>query len=319
MSRSVTSAPPSGRNATPPRHPQALGQHRGDQLAGRARCRRRGGDAVGVGKLGGSPAWSGSGSPKLHAGQREQRGRRRGHPSGGHGTGRGDGTSAGAHAGKGNRAGCVLDDHVRSGAASRAAGSSARGWATRPLSRAGRRRPGRGAQRPSRSGRRRRPKSAEPRERSERQELSAQIIARVKVWIPHEQGRALLGEVPDGVTVEVCADIDDLPSDPAGVRFWVPPFLSGRRPDRRWWPSSPTCGWCSCSRPGRTSGSAGCPIASRCATRAACTTRSTAEWVVAADPGLPAGVPRVRAGAGAPGAGRTRSTRRPTSWPASGC
>ena len=46
------------------------------------------------------------------------------------------------------------------------------------------------------------------------------------VWIAHEQGRALLGEVPGGVEIEVCEDIRSLPSDPAAVRFWVPPFAS---------------------------------------------------------------------------------------------
>jgi phosphoglycerate dehydrogenase-like enzyme len=48
----------------------------------------------------------------------------------------------------------------------------------------------------------------------------------VKVWIPHPEGRELLGEVPDGVTVEIAPAPDDLPSEPDGVRFWVPPFLS---------------------------------------------------------------------------------------------
>jgi phosphoglycerate dehydrogenase-like enzyme len=48
----------------------------------------------------------------------------------------------------------------------------------------------------------------------------------VKAWIAHEQGLALLGEPPAGVTLEVCADVDAPPSDPAGVEFWVPPFLS---------------------------------------------------------------------------------------------
>lgn len=48
----------------------------------------------------------------------------------------------------------------------------------------------------------------------------------MKVWISHEQGRQLIGEVPGGVTVEVAAAPDALPSDPAGVRFWVPPFLA---------------------------------------------------------------------------------------------
>ncbi len=48
----------------------------------------------------------------------------------------------------------------------------------------------------------------------------------MKVWIPHEQGRELLGEVPDGVTLEVAPTPDKLPSDPADVEFWVPPFLA---------------------------------------------------------------------------------------------
>lgn len=48
----------------------------------------------------------------------------------------------------------------------------------------------------------------------------------VKVWIPHEQGRPLLGEVPNGVVVEIAPTTDDFPSDPVGVRFWVPPFLA---------------------------------------------------------------------------------------------
>ncbi|WP_088997908.1 2-hydroxyacid dehydrogenase [Micromonospora echinaurantiaca] len=49
----------------------------------------------------------------------------------------------------------------------------------------------------------------------------------MKVWIPHEAGRALLGEPPPGVTVEVAEDPTRLPSEVAGVRFWVPPFLAG--------------------------------------------------------------------------------------------
>lgn len=48
----------------------------------------------------------------------------------------------------------------------------------------------------------------------------------MKVWIPHEQGLELIGEVPDGVTVEVAPQPDALPSDPGDVRFWVPPFLA---------------------------------------------------------------------------------------------
>jgi phosphoglycerate dehydrogenase-like enzyme len=48
----------------------------------------------------------------------------------------------------------------------------------------------------------------------------------VKVWIPHEQGVALLGDLPSGITVEVAPTSDNLPSEPAGVPFWVPPFLA---------------------------------------------------------------------------------------------
>ncbi|HEX7746800.1 MAG TPA: 2-hydroxyacid dehydrogenase [Micromonosporaceae bacterium] len=46
------------------------------------------------------------------------------------------------------------------------------------------------------------------------------------MWIPHEEGRALMGDLPAGSTVEVAPAPDRLPSDPAGVRFWVPPFLA---------------------------------------------------------------------------------------------
>ncbi|PZG10114.1 phosphoglycerate dehydrogenase [Micromonospora craterilacus] len=49
----------------------------------------------------------------------------------------------------------------------------------------------------------------------------------MKVWIPHEVGHTLLGELPAEVTVETMADPTNLPSPVAGVRFWVPPFLSG--------------------------------------------------------------------------------------------
>ena len=49
----------------------------------------------------------------------------------------------------------------------------------------------------------------------------------MKVWIPHRAGHALLGEPPAGVTVELMEDPDGLPSAPADVRFWVPPFLAG--------------------------------------------------------------------------------------------
>ncbi|MBX7268565.1 2-hydroxyacid dehydrogenase [Micromonospora sp. Llam7] len=49
----------------------------------------------------------------------------------------------------------------------------------------------------------------------------------MKVWIPHEAGHALLGELPPEVTVETIDDPARLPSPVAGVRFWVPPFLAG--------------------------------------------------------------------------------------------
>ncbi|WP_326560550.1 2-hydroxyacid dehydrogenase [Micromonospora sp. NBC_01796] len=48
----------------------------------------------------------------------------------------------------------------------------------------------------------------------------------MKAWIPHEHGRSMLGELPDGVRVEIAPDPDRLPSDPSGVQFWVPPFLA---------------------------------------------------------------------------------------------
>lgn len=49
----------------------------------------------------------------------------------------------------------------------------------------------------------------------------------MKVWIPHRAGLALLDDLPPGVTVELLEDPARLPSSPAGVRFWVPPFLAG--------------------------------------------------------------------------------------------
>ncbi|GGK98791.1 2-hydroxyacid dehydrogenase [Mangrovihabitans endophyticus] len=48
----------------------------------------------------------------------------------------------------------------------------------------------------------------------------------MKVWIAHEEGRNLLGGLPDDVQLEVCTDAISLPSDPADVGFWVPPFVS---------------------------------------------------------------------------------------------
>jgi phosphoglycerate dehydrogenase-like enzyme len=51
----------------------------------------------------------------------------------------------------------------------------------------------------------------------------------VKVWIPHADGLDLLGELPPEARVEVYPGGDDVPSDPADVEFWVPPFLSDAR------------------------------------------------------------------------------------------
>ncbi|MFI7079928.1 2-hydroxyacid dehydrogenase [Micromonospora sp. NPDC049903] len=51
----------------------------------------------------------------------------------------------------------------------------------------------------------------------------------MKVWIPHESGHALLGELPPQITVETMEDPARPPSSVAGVRFWVPPFLATRK------------------------------------------------------------------------------------------
>lgn len=61
----------------------------------------------------------------------------------------------------------------------------------------------------------------------------------VKAWIPYPApaqlfGDRFLGDLP--VTLELCPSPDEMPSDPAGVEFWVPPFLSAgpvvRMPER---------------------------------------------------------------------------------------
>lgn len=51
----------------------------------------------------------------------------------------------------------------------------------------------------------------------------------VKIWIAHDTGLGLLGELPGGVRVEVMPSADRLPSDPSDVEFWVPPFMA--KPD----------------------------------------------------------------------------------------
>ncbi len=48
----------------------------------------------------------------------------------------------------------------------------------------------------------------------------------MKAWIPHENGHKFIGAVPPGWTVEVFSgEGADLPSDPATVEFWNPPFI----------------------------------------------------------------------------------------------
>jgi phosphoglycerate dehydrogenase-like enzyme len=49
----------------------------------------------------------------------------------------------------------------------------------------------------------------------------------LKVWIPHEAGLTLTGELPPGVELEFFpAHGAPMPSDPAAVDVWVPPFLA---------------------------------------------------------------------------------------------
>lgn len=48
----------------------------------------------------------------------------------------------------------------------------------------------------------------------------------MKIWIAHEGGRRHLGEIPEGVDVEVFTGVGEPPSDPSDVVFWVPPFLA---------------------------------------------------------------------------------------------
>ena len=50
------------------------------------------------------------------------------------------------------------------------------------------------------------------------------------VWVAHERGRELMGELPPGVDVIVAdaevADLDALADQLSGVEFWVPQFLA---------------------------------------------------------------------------------------------
>jgi phosphoglycerate dehydrogenase-like enzyme len=49
----------------------------------------------------------------------------------------------------------------------------------------------------------------------------------VKIWVAHEAGLPpLRAEAPADVAVEVMPSPSELPSDPDGVVFWVPPFLA---------------------------------------------------------------------------------------------
>ena len=89
----------------------------------------------------------------------------------------------------------------------------------------------------------------------------------MQVWIAHEQGRALLGRLPDGVDVR------------GAVTGPSPTSSSGCRRSSRWRRIRPPAGrpgglpWCSCSPPARTPGSARGAAGVRSATPAACTTR----------------------------------------------
>ncbi|GAB4060930.1 2-hydroxyacid dehydrogenase [Catellatospora paridis] len=50
----------------------------------------------------------------------------------------------------------------------------------------------------------------------------------MRLWIASDQGRELMGPVPDGVEVQVLPAWDaPMPGDPATVEFWVPPLLGG--------------------------------------------------------------------------------------------
>ena len=48
----------------------------------------------------------------------------------------------------------------------------------------------------------------------------------MKVWIAHEEGRDLLGEVPPGTEIEVWTGLGEMPRDPGKVDLWVPPFVA---------------------------------------------------------------------------------------------
>ncbi|MGH3645757.1 MAG: 2-hydroxyacid dehydrogenase [Micromonosporaceae bacterium] len=49
----------------------------------------------------------------------------------------------------------------------------------------------------------------------------------MKVWVPHAEGVPMLAPLPEGVQLEVYGGSGEPPSDPAGIEFWVPPFLAG--------------------------------------------------------------------------------------------
>ncbi len=136
------------------------------------------GDVDGVGNLGGEPAWSGGGGPKLHP-------------------------AANATA-------------VRLAATVRRRGGRSRGAVTRPRVAAG---PVRiaPAMYETESGR---PWWVP-------QAGSGYRVGPMKVWIPHEAGLSLTGDLPADVQLEVYpAHGAPRPSDPATVDVWVPPFLA---------------------------------------------------------------------------------------------
>lgn len=51
------------------------------------------------------------------------------------------------------------------------------------------------------------------------------------MWIAHQEGLDVLGQLPDGVDVELFTG-DEYPSDPSEVEFWVAPFLAGPQATR---------------------------------------------------------------------------------------
>ena len=51
----------------------------------------------------------------------------------------------------------------------------------------------------------------------------------MKVWIAHEAGQGLLGELPAKIEIEVYDGAGEPPSDPGDVTFWVPPVAAAAK------------------------------------------------------------------------------------------